>query len=74
MMMTPYDFSMITSLGVGGDPITFDMDMSEWEVTWIYLLGVCPPLYRPAMVRYNWFPEHFRGSEPETPEELEQYV
>ncbi|KAL7184413.1 hypothetical protein ACSBR2_026549 [Camellia fascicularis] len=74
MIMTPYDFSMITSLGVGGDPITFDMDMSEWEVTWIYLLGVCPPLYRPTMVRYNWFPERFRGSEPETSEELEQYV
>ncbi|KAL7175893.1 hypothetical protein ACSBR2_029466 [Camellia fascicularis] len=27
MTMTPYDFSMIIGLGVGGDPIPFDMDM-----------------------------------------------
>ncbi|KAL7238856.1 hypothetical protein ACSBR2_004871 [Camellia fascicularis] len=31
MTMTPYDFSMITGLGVGGDPIDFDMDMGKWE-------------------------------------------
>ncbi|KAL7184445.1 hypothetical protein ACSBR2_026576 [Camellia fascicularis] len=31
MMMTPYDFSMITGLRVGGNPIPFDMDMGQWE-------------------------------------------
>ncbi|KAL7200016.1 hypothetical protein ACSBR2_022178 [Camellia fascicularis] len=31
MTMTPYDFSMITGLGVGGDPILFDMDIGQWE-------------------------------------------
>ncbi|KAL7225943.1 hypothetical protein ACSBR1_021151 [Camellia fascicularis] len=74
MTMTPYDFAMITGLGVRGDLIPFDMDMGEWEAAWIHLLGACPPLYRLAMVRYNWFAEHFRGSVPETPEEVEQYV
>ncbi|KAL7213066.1 hypothetical protein ACSBR2_015718 [Camellia fascicularis] len=74
MTMTPYDFSMITGLGVRGDPIPFDMDMGEWVRTWIYLLGARPLLYRLAMVRYNWFPEHFHESELETPEEVEQYV
>ncbi|KAL7204582.1 hypothetical protein ACSBR2_017623 [Camellia fascicularis] len=28
MTMTPYDFSMITGLSVGGDPIPFDLDLS----------------------------------------------
>ncbi|KAF5933055.1 hypothetical protein HYC85_029226 [Camellia sinensis] len=30
MTMTPYDFSMLTGIGVGGDPIPFDIDMDEW--------------------------------------------
>ncbi|GMP58293.1 hypothetical protein CsSME_00022009 [Camellia sinensis var. sinensis] len=30
MTMTPYDFSMLTGIGVGGDPIPFDTDMDEW--------------------------------------------
>ncbi|KAL7169110.1 hypothetical protein ACSBR2_034194 [Camellia fascicularis] len=71
MTITPYDFVMITSLGVGGDPIPFDMDMGEWEASWIHLLGARPPLSRLAMVRYSWFSEHFHRSEPETPEEVE---
>ncbi|KAL7179334.1 hypothetical protein ACSBR1_042677 [Camellia fascicularis] len=71
MIMTPYDFSMITGLGAGGDPIPFDMDMGEWEATWIHLLGAHPPLYRPVMAGYNWFSKHFCGSKPETPEEAE---
>ncbi|GMQ05595.1 hypothetical protein CsSME_00050564 [Camellia sinensis var. sinensis] len=29
MTMTPYDFAMITGLGVGGDPIPFDTNMEE---------------------------------------------
>ena len=29
--MTPYDFSMLTGIGVGGDPILFDTNMDEWE-------------------------------------------
>ncbi|KAI8012885.1 Protein MAIN-LIKE 2 [Camellia lanceoleosa] len=31
MTMTPYDFSMLTGIGVGGDPIPFDTDMDEWD-------------------------------------------
>ncbi|KAF5933242.1 hypothetical protein HYC85_029413 [Camellia sinensis] len=30
MTMTPYNFSMLTGIGVGGDPIPFDVDMDEW--------------------------------------------
>ncbi|KAL7258257.1 hypothetical protein ACSBR1_004389 [Camellia fascicularis] len=71
MTMTPYDFTMITSLGVGGDPIPFDIDMGEWEAAWVELLGARPPIYRTNMVKYSWFAEQFRGSEPETIEEME---
>ncbi|KAL7255829.1 hypothetical protein ACSBR1_009877 [Camellia fascicularis] len=53
MTMNPYDFSMITGLRVGGDPIPFNIDIGEWEATWIYLLGVSPPLYKPVMMRYS---------------------
>ncbi|KAL7212786.1 hypothetical protein ACSBR2_015463 [Camellia fascicularis] len=70
MTMTPYDFAMITGLGVGSDPIPFDTDIGEWEAAWINLLGARTRLYRPAMVRYSWFAEQFRGSEPETLEEM----
>ncbi|KAL7213423.1 hypothetical protein ACSBR2_016029 [Camellia fascicularis] len=31
MTMTPYDFSMLIGIGVGGDPIPFDTDMDEWD-------------------------------------------
>ncbi|KAL7240457.1 hypothetical protein ACSBR2_006166 [Camellia fascicularis] len=55
MTMTPYDFSMLTGIGVGGDPIPFDTDMDEWEAAQIYLLGEMPPLARPSFVRYSWF-------------------
>ena len=53
--MTPYDFSMLTGIGVEGDPIPFDTDMDEWEAAQIYLLGEMPPLARPGCVRYSWF-------------------
>ncbi|KAL7215063.1 hypothetical protein ACSBR1_027272 [Camellia fascicularis] len=44
MTMTPYDFAMITGLGVGGDSIPFDIDMGNgrplgytcWECTHLY--------------------------------------
>ena len=29
MTMPPFAFSMLTSIGVGGDPIPFDTDMDE---------------------------------------------
>ncbi|KAL7181704.1 hypothetical protein ACSBR1_040574 [Camellia fascicularis] len=74
MTMTPYDFSMLTSIRVGGHSIPYDMDMGEWEAAWIYLLGARPPLFQPGMVRYRWFVEKFRGREPETPEEAEHYA
>ncbi|KAL7256531.1 hypothetical protein ACSBR1_010462 [Camellia fascicularis] len=80
MMMTPYDFSMLTGIGVGGDPIPFDTDMDEWEAAQIYLLGELPPLARPGFVRYSWFEDHFRiqpslaQEAPMAQEEVEQYA
>ncbi|KAL7258440.1 hypothetical protein ACSBR1_004547 [Camellia fascicularis] len=53
MTITPYDFSMITGLRIGGDPIPFDIDMGQWEAAWISLLRARPPLDRLAMVRWN---------------------
>ncbi|KAL7213255.1 hypothetical protein ACSBR2_015880 [Camellia fascicularis] len=64
MTMTPHDFSMLIGVGVGVDPIPYDMDMVEWEAAWLHLLGARPPLFSPAMVRYSWFAEHFQGREP----------
>ncbi|KAL7250874.1 hypothetical protein ACSBR1_012817 [Camellia fascicularis] len=53
MTMTPYDFSMITGLRVGGDSIPFDLDMGQWRAAWVYFLGARPPSDRPSMVRWN---------------------
>ncbi|GMP68946.1 hypothetical protein CsSME_00028377 [Camellia sinensis var. sinensis] len=64
MTMTPYDFAMITSLGVGGDLIPFDTDMGEWNTVGLYLLSdlvtlprVQPmeelPLSVPYSIRYD---------------------
>ncbi|KAF5931800.1 hypothetical protein HYC85_027971 [Camellia sinensis] len=60
MTMTPYDFSMLTGIGVGGDPIPFDTDMDEWTAAQVHLLGEAPPLARPGFVRYSWFEVQFR--------------
>ncbi|KAF5932894.1 hypothetical protein HYC85_029065 [Camellia sinensis] len=58
MTMTPYDFSMLTGIGVGGDPIPFDTDMDEWDAAQLYLLGTQPHLARAGFVRqirhYDW--------------------
>ncbi|KAL7175162.1 hypothetical protein ACSBR2_028881 [Camellia fascicularis] len=62
--MTPYDFSMLTGIEVGGCLIPYDTDMGEWETAWIYLLGAHPHLFRSRMVQYSWFAEQFRGREP----------
>ncbi|KAL7220147.1 hypothetical protein ACSBR2_013081 [Camellia fascicularis] len=32
MTMTPFDFSMLTSIAVGDHPIPYDTDMGKWEV------------------------------------------
>ncbi|GMP81200.1 hypothetical protein CsSME_00035990 [Camellia sinensis var. sinensis] len=40
MTMTPYNFAMITGLGVGGDPIPLNPDMGEWELGLSYWGGV----------------------------------
>lgn len=72
--MTPFDFSMLTGIGVGGDPIPFDTDMGEWDAAQIFLLGARPPLSRPQFVRYSWFEDHFRVQAPATDEEVEQYA
>ncbi|KAL7224375.1 hypothetical protein ACSBR1_025770 [Camellia fascicularis] len=71
MTVTLYDFAMLTRIEVGGRPIPYDTDMDKWEAAWIFLLGARPPLFRSGMVRYTWFADHFRGTEPETLEEIE---
>ncbi|KAI7989095.1 Protein MAIN-LIKE 2, partial [Camellia lanceoleosa] len=80
MTMTPFDFSMLIGIGIGGDPIPFDTDMDEWEVAQMYLLGELPPLARPGFVRYSWFEDHFRiqpalaEEAPMAQEEAERYA
>ncbi|GMP43768.1 hypothetical protein CsSME_00013005 [Camellia sinensis var. sinensis] len=75
MTMTPFDFAVMTGLDVGGWAIPYDEDMGEWEAAWIYLLGARPPVDRASgRIRYTWFSTHFRGTEPETPEETAQYT
>ncbi|KAI8005047.1 Protein MAIN-LIKE 2, partial [Camellia lanceoleosa] len=74
MTMTPFDFSMLTGIGVGGDPIPFDTDMGEWDAAQIFLLGIFPPLSRPGFVRYSWFKDQFRGQTPTTREEVKHYA
>ena len=78
--MTPYDFSMLTGIGVGGDPIPFDTDIGEWDAAQLYLLSTQPPLTRAGFVRYSWFKSHFRiqpalAEEAQmSPEEVDQYA
>ncbi|KAF5932180.1 hypothetical protein HYC85_028351 [Camellia sinensis] len=80
MTMTPYDFSMLTGIGVRGDLIPFDTDMDEWDAAQLYLLGTQPPLARAGFVRYSWFESHFRiqpalAEEAQmSPEEVDQYA
>ncbi|KAL7244150.1 hypothetical protein ACSBR1_016395 [Camellia fascicularis] len=74
MMMTPYDFAMLTGIEVGGYRNLYNMDIGEWEAAWLHLLGARPPFLRSGMVRYSWFTECFQGREPETPEETEHYA
>ena len=68
--MTPYDFSMLTDVGVGGDPIPFDTDMDEWTAAQIHLLGEVLPLTRPGFVRYSWFEVQFKVQPALTEEAL----
>ena len=78
--MTPYDFSMLTGIGVGGDPIPFDTDMDEWTAAQKHLLGEVPPLARPGFVRYSWFEVQSRvqpaltEEAPMTQEAVERYA
>ncbi|KAL7254093.1 hypothetical protein ACSBR1_008482 [Camellia fascicularis] len=74
MMMTPHDFAMLTGIEVGGRSIPYDTDMGEWEAAWIYLFGARPCIFWSGMVRYTWFSEHFRGTDLENLEEIEQYA
>ena len=72
--MTPFDFSMLIGIGVGGHPIPYDTDMGEWEAAQIYLLGIRPPISQSRMVRYTQFADHFRGTTPMTYKETEYYA
>ncbi|KAI8016644.1 Protein MAIN-LIKE 2, partial [Camellia lanceoleosa] len=53
MTMTPYDFSMLTGIGVGGDLIPFDTDMGEWDAAQLYLLGTQPLLLLPDSASFG---------------------
>lgn len=44
--------------------------MAEWDT----LLGARPLILQVGMARYTWFEEHYRGKDPETDEEAEQYA
>ncbi|KAL7163727.1 hypothetical protein ACSBR2_039781 [Camellia fascicularis] len=46
MMMTPYNFAMLTGIEVGANPIPYDMNMGEWEVAWLYVI----PLFRIMLI------------------------
>ena len=48
MTMTPFDFSMLTGIGVGGDPIPYATAMDEWDAAQIFLLGTRTPLSGPG--------------------------
>ncbi|GMP84817.1 hypothetical protein CsSME_00038192 [Camellia sinensis var. sinensis] len=75
MTMTPYDFSMLTTLDVAGRPIPYDADMGEWEAAWIYLQGASPPIDRSSgRVRYTWFSKRFRRTLPEPIKAIQQYA
>ncbi|KAI8015584.1 Protein MAIN-LIKE 2 [Camellia lanceoleosa] len=74
MKMTPFNFSMLTDIGVGGNPIPYDIDMDEWDTAQMYLLDDRPPLCHPGFVRYSWFEDHFRIQAPTTREEEGQYA
>ncbi|KAL7188399.1 hypothetical protein ACSBR1_038279 [Camellia fascicularis] len=75
MTPTPYDFSMLTSLPVRvGGPVPFDPDMTQWIDAQLQLLGAIPDTTSHGMVRYNWFLEHFSGTEPATAGEVAQYA
>ncbi|XP_028126069.1 protein MAIN-LIKE 2-like [Camellia sinensis] len=75
MTMTPYEFSMLTGLDVAGWPIPYDVDMGEWEATWIYLLGARSLIDRSSgRVRYTWFSERYMRTTPMTIEAIQQYA
>ncbi|XP_028063806.1 protein MAIN-LIKE 2-like [Camellia sinensis] len=74
MTMNLVDFAMITGLGVVGDPIPLDADMGEWVAAWDTLLGARQPTLRAGMLTYTWFEAHYRGEDPDTDEEVEQYA
>ncbi|KAL7180439.1 hypothetical protein ACSBR1_043608 [Camellia fascicularis] len=51
MMLTPYDFSMLTELRVGaGGPVIFDPDMTQWKDAQRQLLGAIPDATSHEMV------------------------
>ncbi|KAL7170647.1 hypothetical protein ACSBR2_035515 [Camellia fascicularis] len=53
MTMTPSDLSIITNLLVGGEPILFDHNLSQWPVAEMFLLGALPSFTRHGIIRYN---------------------
>ncbi|KAL7229444.1 hypothetical protein ACSBR2_008036 [Camellia fascicularis] len=75
MMLTPYDFSMLTGLRVGvASLISFDSDMTQWRAAQLQLLGAIPDTTSHGVVRYNWFLEHFFSTQPTYAEKIAQYT
>ncbi|GMQ04312.1 hypothetical protein CsSME_00049769 [Camellia sinensis var. sinensis] len=64
MTMTPYHFSMLTGIRVGGDPIPFDTNMDEWDAAQLYLLDTQPPLARAGFVGTLGLRAIFGSSQP----------
>ncbi|KAL7207245.1 hypothetical protein ACSBR1_029247 [Camellia fascicularis] len=55
-------------------PILFYPDMPQWRDAQLQLLGAIPDTASHGMVRYNWFLEHFFGTQPATAGEVAQYA
>ncbi|KAL7170987.1 hypothetical protein ACSBR2_035779 [Camellia fascicularis] len=65
MTMTSYDFSVITSFPIAGDPIPFDSDIRFWDAGQLYLLEAIPPKDSPRIIRYSWLYQMFHGTHPD---------
>lgn len=59
MMVTPTDFTAVTDLRVGGEPIPFDKGIHEDPVALEWFLGRVPQIEE-GMVRYKQFKKYLK--------------
>ena len=62
--MTPYDFSMITSLKVGGDRLVMDIPFERQPALVTTLIGGMPPTLEVCHFPYNWLRRNFYKPDP----------